>query len=274
MNRSLKAAHLHARNCAASLAAPYAHGPAGISPHPLARWSEGEFGVEPEEGGRLRRRVPRTLTDAAARLARRRARPRKSAGNSLRELLTRGGELGATTADGPSPSSCTSSSARAAPCFPPLNRPPPASFRLKGRRCRPGPTLRAHQVLPPVRPGLLPRRRLPRWLSIPCRIPLGMDTIEDGDAGRLSDARPAGKRLERGSHSRRMARPARTPQADLARPRPAGRVGQPQRRLLHHAPRRGNQDVVAASAVLALPELRRVLHRPGTGIRQTGFALQ
>src|SRR5439155_17822477 len=31
--------------------------------HPLARWSEGEFGVELEEGGRLRRRVPRTLTD-------------------------------------------------------------------------------------------------------------------------------------------------------------------------------------------------------------------
>jgi ATP-dependent helicase YprA (DUF1998 family) len=27
--------------------------------HPLARWSEGEFGVEPEEGGRLRRRVAR-----------------------------------------------------------------------------------------------------------------------------------------------------------------------------------------------------------------------
>ncbi len=31
--------------------------------HPLARWSEGEFGVEPEADGRLRRRVPRTLTD-------------------------------------------------------------------------------------------------------------------------------------------------------------------------------------------------------------------
>lgn len=37
--------------------------------HALARWAEGEFGVEPEDATRLRRRTPRTLNAAAARLA-------------------------------------------------------------------------------------------------------------------------------------------------------------------------------------------------------------
>ena len=37
--------------------------------HALACWAEAEFGIEPEEGGRLKRRVPRTLAAAAARLA-------------------------------------------------------------------------------------------------------------------------------------------------------------------------------------------------------------
>jgi hypothetical protein len=54
---------------AASLTAPLPAALPEFRRHPLARWSEGEFGVEPEEGGRLRRRVPRTLTDAASRLA-------------------------------------------------------------------------------------------------------------------------------------------------------------------------------------------------------------
>ncbi len=61
--------------------------------HPLARWSEGEFGIEPEEGGRLRRRVPRTLTDAAARLAEATSATPEVCRERLRELLTRGGEL-------------------------------------------------------------------------------------------------------------------------------------------------------------------------------------
>jgi hypothetical protein len=61
--------------------------------HPLARWSEAEFGVEPEDGGRLRRRVPRTLTDAAGRLAESTGAAPEVCRESLRELLTRGGEL-------------------------------------------------------------------------------------------------------------------------------------------------------------------------------------
>jgi ATP-dependent helicase YprA (DUF1998 family) len=35
--------------------------------HALARWVEREFGVEPEDGGRLKRRVPHTLAQAAER---------------------------------------------------------------------------------------------------------------------------------------------------------------------------------------------------------------
>ncbi len=37
--------------------------------HPLVRWVEHALGIETEEGGRLRRRVPRTLNEAAAELA-------------------------------------------------------------------------------------------------------------------------------------------------------------------------------------------------------------
>jgi hypothetical protein len=61
--------------------------------HPLARWSEGEFGVEPEEGGRLRRRMPRTLSDAAGGLAESTGVAPDICRERLRELLTRGGEL-------------------------------------------------------------------------------------------------------------------------------------------------------------------------------------
>jgi len=61
--------------------------------HPLARWSEGEFGVEPEEGGRLRRRLPRTLTDAAARLTEATGATADVCRARLRELLTRAGDL-------------------------------------------------------------------------------------------------------------------------------------------------------------------------------------
>jgi Lhr-like helicase len=59
--------------------------------HPLVRWAEGEFGVEPEEGGRLKRRVPRTLAQAAERLARQTGRETESCAAHLREILNRGG---------------------------------------------------------------------------------------------------------------------------------------------------------------------------------------
>jgi hypothetical protein len=49
---------------------------------------------------------------------------------------------------------------------------------------------------------------------------------------------------------------------------------QPQRGLFHHAPRRRNQDVVAARAVCALFELWRVLPTAGTGVCQAGLTVQ
>jgi hypothetical protein len=78
---------------AASLTAPLPTALPEFRRHPLARWSEGEFDVEPEEGGRLRRRVPRTLTGAAGRLAETTAATPDICRERLRELLTCGGEL-------------------------------------------------------------------------------------------------------------------------------------------------------------------------------------
>lgn len=63
--------------------------------HPLARWAEGEFGVEPEAGEplRLKRRVPQTLETAAARLAEITDSGVETCRNRLRELLTLGGSI-------------------------------------------------------------------------------------------------------------------------------------------------------------------------------------
>jgi len=61
--------------------------------HPLARWVEREFGVEPEEEGRLKRRVPRTLAQAAERLAQETSVESEVCAAHLREILNRGGML-------------------------------------------------------------------------------------------------------------------------------------------------------------------------------------
>ena len=61
--------------------------------HPLARWVEREFGVEPEAEGRLKRRVPRTLAQAAERLAQETDRKTDVCAARLRELLNHGGML-------------------------------------------------------------------------------------------------------------------------------------------------------------------------------------
>jgi ATP-dependent helicase YprA (DUF1998 family) len=60
---------------------------------PLARWAEVEFGVEPEEGGQLMRRIPRTLAAAAQRLAEASGTDTAACEEHLRQLLSRGGEL-------------------------------------------------------------------------------------------------------------------------------------------------------------------------------------
>jgi len=61
--------------------------------HPLARWAELQFGIEPEEGGRWRRRLPCTLTEAATRLAEATGVALDVCRDKLRELVRCGGEL-------------------------------------------------------------------------------------------------------------------------------------------------------------------------------------
>jgi hypothetical protein len=55
--------------------------------HPLARWVEFALGVEAEAGGRLRRRVPRTISDAARDLAAVSGRDEDACRRKLREVL-------------------------------------------------------------------------------------------------------------------------------------------------------------------------------------------
>ncbi len=61
--------------------------------HPLARWAEAEFGVEPEAGGRLKRRVPRTLASAAAALAQATGKGQDDCEEHLRQILSCGGDI-------------------------------------------------------------------------------------------------------------------------------------------------------------------------------------
>src|SRR5206468_7858688 len=78
---------------ATSLTAPLPNTLEELRRHPLARWTEREFGIEPEEGGRLRRRAPRTVTEAVTSLTGETGASAEESGERLRELLTRGSEL-------------------------------------------------------------------------------------------------------------------------------------------------------------------------------------
>jgi len=78
---------------AAALAAPVPATLEDFRRNAIARWAELEFGIEPEEDGRLKRRVPRTLATAAARLAEASGREVALCEDRLRDTLTRGGEL-------------------------------------------------------------------------------------------------------------------------------------------------------------------------------------
>lgn len=55
--------------------------------HPLARWVEAEFGIEPESEGRWRRRLPRTLSEAAQALSEASGKEADFCRRRLRELL-------------------------------------------------------------------------------------------------------------------------------------------------------------------------------------------
>jgi ATP-dependent helicase YprA (DUF1998 family)/very-short-patch-repair endonuclease len=82
-----------AAELAASIGSPAPDNLDDFRRHPLARWIEAEFGIEPEEGARYRRRVPSTLAAAAARLGEISGKPIEACQRSLRDMLNRGGEL-------------------------------------------------------------------------------------------------------------------------------------------------------------------------------------
>jgi Lhr-like helicase len=59
----------------------------------LARWAEAEFGIEPQEGGGWKRRIPQTLTRAADHLAEASSLDRAVCEGRLRDLLSQAGDL-------------------------------------------------------------------------------------------------------------------------------------------------------------------------------------
>jgi len=77
----------------ASLSQPIPTSLEEIRRHPLARWVEWNFGVEQEEGGKLKRRKPGTLSVAAKTLADATGVPSEQCERRLRELLSHGGNL-------------------------------------------------------------------------------------------------------------------------------------------------------------------------------------
>lgn len=78
---------------AAALTAPLPATVEEFQRHALARWVENEFGVEPEEGGRLRRRIPQTLAAAAGHLSEASGADPAICQERLRDILNRGAEL-------------------------------------------------------------------------------------------------------------------------------------------------------------------------------------
>ncbi len=61
--------------------------------HPIPRWIEHTFGIEPEAQGGFRRRVPTSLPEAAERLAKETGAEKARCTQRLREWLTLGGKL-------------------------------------------------------------------------------------------------------------------------------------------------------------------------------------
>lgn len=78
---------------AAGLRTPLPEGLDAFRHHPMARWIESEFGIEAEADGALRRRIPRTLSDAAGRLAEATGADQATCEERLRAFLNRGGEF-------------------------------------------------------------------------------------------------------------------------------------------------------------------------------------
>lgn len=82
----------------AGLSAPLPEDLENFRRHPLVRWAEYKLGIEAEADGRLKRRVPRPLSEAAAELAELTGMEPENCASHLREVLVRGGTL--VTPDG------------------------------------------------------------------------------------------------------------------------------------------------------------------------------
>ena len=76
-----------------ALSAPLPDNVDAFRGHPLARWVEWNLGLEKESNGKLRRRVPRTLSEAAERLAQISETPPEKCRKKLQETLLKGSEL-------------------------------------------------------------------------------------------------------------------------------------------------------------------------------------
>ncbi|MCB1216855.1 DEAD/DEAH box helicase [bacterium] len=76
-----------------AMQAPLPQTAAELKQHPIVRWAEYGFGVEPDAEGQLRRRTPRTLADAAAELAAASVVSEAECEAKLQELLAVSGNL-------------------------------------------------------------------------------------------------------------------------------------------------------------------------------------
>ena len=77
-----------------SLRAPLPDDPEALAGHPLARWLEYALGIETAPDGTLRRRAPRTLSDAARELSQETGEAETTCLERLRDILLRGQQTG------------------------------------------------------------------------------------------------------------------------------------------------------------------------------------
>ena len=261
LNLSRRAARPHARNCAASSHRAMPAALPEFRPHPLARWSEGEFGVEPEEGGRCVVASPGLSRMPPPDLRRRRARPRKSAGSSLRELLTRGGDLARDDGGRAFAFKLHQFIGQGRAVYSTLEPAATRQFSLEGQAfAGPG------RFFVPIKfcrhaVRITTTSSVPATAPDSCRIPLGTDTIEDGDqAGYLMLAplsKTTGARTAFPTNGE-TSEAASNPLGATACPRPSGSAPTA---TPSPCPAPGQSKCGGSQRRFPLPELRRVLHR-------------
>ena len=240
--------------------------------HPLARWVETEFGVEPEEGGRLKRRVPRTLAVAAARLAEASGVGSDICEQRLRDILNRGGELIRDDGGRAFAFKLHQFIGQGRALFATLEPVATRDFSLEGQIQAGG-----GRIFVPVKFCRQCGQDYYHVLRSGSRFlphPVGTESDDDNTLpGYLmpapaendwSDDRiPEEWRDSRGRLTRTWR--DRVPEAVWVAPDGS---------YLAAAARRRDQDVVASGAVFAVLELRRVPHGARAGVQQTGFDFQ